>query len=876
MKKLIILILIFFTTNFATFSQCDLGNFQTAFRIPVNAYPYTNAQSITVNAAWVGGAPLQNFTYTCGPDAYAGADPTWWLNNASQSLTLTFSQPVCNFTILVNGTNTTEEFYFSSNNGPIQVSNFCPTNFTAILGGTAVLCNGLPSTGTIITCSNLAGATQYVLTHNGLGSGSRYTLLDCYVGCNIVPVGQIDCNTELEFCAGQSSFVNYNATGTITAPNTFTVQLSDAFGSFASPTNIGSIISTALSGSIPITIPALSPAGTAYRVRVNSSNSFIIGNDNGTNITIHQAPSVIANANPASLCIGDSTVLFGSGANTYSWSGGVTNNVYFTPTTTTIYTVTGTDAFGCSNTSSVNVIVNQLPNIIANANPNPVCEGQNLTLSGSGGVSYIWSGSVSNNVPFIPTSTNTYSVTGTDANGCSATSSITVPVNLLPIVSATSAPGNTICFGEMVTLNGSGASTYSWSAPVINNVAFAPNNTSTYTVTGTDANNCSNTASISINVIPSPTITVVSNPNAAICEGESIIFTANGAQNYIWTGGIINAVPFFPTSTSTYTVTGTDVNGCTNTATQSVLVNPKPIVNLGPDQSICEGDSIILNAFVPGATYSWHNASPNAYFNAKTTGLYWVNVTLGNCSARDSMNLTVNNLPYVDLGPDTSICDGSSLLLDVQCPGCSYLWQDGNTGSTYNIDTKGLYSVTITRSNCKSSDDIFVDKKPLPIVDLGNDTTICKGGKIKLNVSQIGATYLWQDGSTNPIFTINNEGNYWVEITKDGCTGRDEKYVEPSTRCECPVFLPNAFSPNNDGINDNFFLFNADNLVLEFFKVYNRWGQEVFSTTNPEFGWEGNYNGKKSEAGTYFYYVKYTCLNSGNKYELKGDVTLLR
>ncbi|MBK7690043.1 MAG: gliding motility-associated C-terminal domain-containing protein [Bacteroidetes bacterium] len=807
MKKNYLLFLLFTTFSVRLLAQCDLGNYMAAFRIPPASYPYTNAANITVNAAVVNITNLANFTYGCGGNTFNGSSPAWWINAANASITLTFSQPVCNFTVLVNGTNTTEEFYFTPNNGTVQLQNFCPNDYVLTGGGASLLCTVVGgASGTIISVDNPAGATQYVLTHNGLAAGSRVTLLDCYVGCNPVPpANQIDCTLPvLSYCVGENAIVNYVATGTFNAGNIFTAELSDPFGNFAAPTPIGSVAAVG-SGSILCVIPPGALNGTGYRVRVVSTNPAVIGSNNGTNISIHQLPSVVANATPASVCIGGSLTLNGSGAATYVWNAGILNGVSFVPPATATYTVTGTDLYNCTNTATV-----------------------------------------------------------------------TVPVYPLPVITASAQPLGPICEGTSCTLNGGGALTYIWTNPVINNVAFTPPTTATYTVIGTDANNCTNTSTIQIVVNPLPIITIVASPNDTICAGNSVTLTASGAPSLSWSGGIVNGVPFVPPTSAVYTVIGMDANNCSNSTFQQIIVAPLPVVNLGPDVDICEGDQVVLDASTNGATYLWQNGNINPTITATQSGLYWVTVSVNNCVDSDSIIVSVNPYPIVDLGPDQKFCDGATVLLDAFCPGCSYLWSNNSTQASININQEGPYSVTVSNKGCATFDSIYLDQVPLPNVNLGADTTICKGESFKLDAFQFGASYLWQDHSKQSFITVKDIGLYRVEITLDGCTNSDEMLVTNSDKCECPLFVPNAFSPNGDLLNDEFRLINNRDISLQQFSVYNRWGQEVFSSENDKVGWEGNFKGVPCEVGTYYYVVRYTCLYSGKEYIIKGDVTLVR
>ncbi len=196
-------------------------------------------------------------------------------------------------------------------------------------------------------------------------------------------------------------------------------------------------------------------------------------------------PVVTANA-PSVVCAEDEVVLYGLGAESYSWTDGVTDSVAFEAMTTTTYVMTGTDSIGCMDTDTVTMTVNQLPMVSAGADF-AICDGGNITLTGQGADTYTWNNGVTDNAPFEPATTSSYIVTGTDTNGCVKSDTITVTVNPLPVVSA--GPDLDLCQGVPHILSGSGAQDYDWDNGVTNSIPFIPIN-GIYTVTGTDANGC--------------------------------------------------------------------------------------------------------------------------------------------------------------------------------------------------------------------------------------------------------------------------------------------------------------------------------------------------------------------------------------------------
>jgi len=432
-----------------------------------------------------------------------------------------------------------------------------------------------------------------------------------------------------------SSSVCANATGNysiVPIPGattyTWTVPPGSIINSGQGTTSIN-ITAGNTTGNISVTVTV--PCGTS------SPSTFVL--------TIIPAPTVTATSSSASVCIGGSVTLTGGGASTYTWNNNVIDAISFIPTATTTYIVTGTDANGCVNTATTTVTVNPLPVVTANSSSALVCTGSSLTLTGGGASTYTWDNNVMNAVSFVPTATTTYMVTGTDANGCVNTATTTVTVNPLPIVTANSSAAS-VCAGAGVTLTGGGASTYTWNNNVIDAISFVPTATTTYMVTGTDANGCSNTATLTVTVNPLPIVTATSSA-ASVCTGGSVTLTGGGALTYTWDNNVINAVSFIPTTNTTYMVTGTDANGCTNTATVTVTLGGLLTVNLGPNIIQC-GGTAMLDAGNIGAMYIWNNASTTQTISVSASGTYIVVVTDANgCTGSDTALVTINNAPAV-------------------------------------------------------------------------------------------------------------------------------------------------------------------------------------------------------------------------------------
>ena len=587
-------------------------------------------------------------------------------------------------------------------------------------------------------------------------------------------------------------------------------------------------------------------------------------NTDQVTVTVYTLPAVDAGA-PQSFCSATPVTLSGSGAVSYSWDNGVTDGVAFTPTSTTTYTVTGTDANGCQNTDQVTITVNTPPTVDAGTNQS-VCTGTGVTLNGSGAVSYSWNNGVTNGVSFTPASTTTYTVTGTDANGCQNTDQVTVTVNTLPNVNA--GVNQSVCTGASVTLNGSGATSYTWNNGVTNGVSFVPASTATYTVTGTDANGCQNTDQVVVTVNSLPTVDA--GANQSVCPSTPVTLNGSGAVSYTWNNGVTNGTPFTPASTTTYTVTGTDANGCTNTDQVIVTVNPLPTVDAGANQSVCAGGSVTLNG--SGAvTYTWTNSVSNGVaFTPGSTATYTVTGTDANgCVNTDQVTVTVNALPTIGAGADQNICLGTPVTLS-GTGGVSYVWTNGVTNNT--AFTPGLGSVTYTvtgtdANGCQNTAQVTVSVVPVPVSDI-NSTSVLSGypglSVTFTNASQNATSYSMDFGdghtasSTNLSDTYTNvynaPGTYTAVLTASNgiCQDTSEMFVFVIPYEPLVIHIPNVFTPDGDGVNDEFFIDVTNGLEINVL-IVNRWQNKMFEINDFTTHWDGKENGNDANEGTYFF-----------------------
>lgn len=310
-----------------------------------------------------------------------------------------------------------------------------------------------------------------------------------------------------------------------------------------------------------------------YTLNVTDANGCALSRT----LSVNQPTAVVtATASSYTVCNGSTVTVTAGGATTYTWSNSVANGTAFTPTGTATYTVAGTNTVsGCVTSATLGIFVNANPTItaVSNSGSMTACSGSATTLSGAGAVTYTWTGGISDGVVFSPTATTTYTVYATDVNGCHGMAVITLTVNANPTITAVSNLTTTsLCDGSMVTLHGTGATTYTWTDGVEDGVAFAPLSTTSYSVFATGANGCNGEAAISLTVNPNPTLIAVSS-KTMICKGKSATLTVSGASTYSWNSGETATLSVVsPTATTTYTIVGTDVNGCQDTTliTQNV------------------------------------------------------------------------------------------------------------------------------------------------------------------------------------------------------------------------------------------------------------------------------------------------------------------
>lgn len=742
-----------------------------------NSYGCTNTQSVTVNVL---DTPVitGNTSFCAGSSTIltaTGGDSYFWSTGATSS------------SIVVNTPGTYTVTVSSSNgcSGSASVNVVQNPSVNVTISGNTVVCSGIGTTLTAtsgssylwssgettqsITVSNPATYSVTVTDANGCTGSSTKTV-------SMMEQAVISGNTHI--CEGESTTLSVSGTGDY---------------SWSNGANTSSII---VSTSDNYTVTVSLPNGCS------SSAS--------ANVTVADIPVPAITGN-TTICQGQTTTLTANGGVSYNWSDGSSTNS-INVSQNGVYSVTATNTEGCSASTNVTVTVNPLPNVSITGNSS-FCQGDNTTLTASGASTYVWSNS-STNAAITVNNAGLYTVTGTDANGCSSTATQTTTVNPtynipqshsicqgesynfygqnlttagtytqtlstvngcdsvitlnltiknLPVPSISG--NNSICEGQNTTLTANGGNSYIWSNGSTNDIINV-SQSGVYTVTATNVEGCSNTANITVTVNPLPNVTI--SGNNSFCQGGDVQLTATGSSTYLWGDGSTSAT-ITVNIAGTYTVTGTNANGCTNTATHTVSVNPT--YNIPLTHSICQGEN-----------YNFYGQ------NLTTAGTYTHTLqTINGCDSVLTLTLTVKSLPTPSISGNTSFCQGQTTTLTAN-GGNSYLWSNGNTNNSISVSQSGVYTVTVTNvEGCTASESVTVTVNPLPTITISGSSSFCQGDNTTLTASG-ASTYVWNNGSSNTSITVNNAGTYTVTGTDaNNCTNTATKTVTVNPTYNIPL-----------------------------------------------------------------------------------------
>ncbi len=641
-----------------------------------------------------------------------------------------------------------------------------------------------------------------------------------------------------------------------------------------------------------------------------------------TSVFVNALPQLTI-SQPDSICFKDSITLevHSDLPSYYTWSPGIGTDSLFTVSpgsinAATAYSVVVTDTVnGCISMAFTSVFVNPLPQLIITP-PDSICNGDTITLQILSDLPSFYHWSPGNGTdstqstysvhPDVAYQTFTYSLIATDTvNGCKNYDTTSVYVHGKPEIFITSNPSNhAICSYDSITFTVQNTDSiylysYNWTPNLgsDSSVVFYPPQSDTlyqFSVIGTSVYNCKDTASTFAIIHPAINVSITSSDqDTAICYRDNIILTAvgNNINTYLWSPSISDStnssINIMPISTSTYSVLVTSLENCIATDTITVIVYPLPTFSVR-DTTICFGNSVtvgVFNTFNSAATYSWtpgNLSGISVTVSPQDTTTYLV-TSLDSNACHYSMPLTVNvdSLPIATITGINRICYGESTTLSAS-GGTSFLWTPVNsTSNTITVTplTTSSYQMIANSTICYDTTSVTVTVDPKPVISVTHDTTLIIGMSVPLNVT--GAdTYDWSPiddlscvNCSNPVAKPYSTIEYCVLGTNTyGCL--DTACVNVTIDAECgEVFVPSAFSPNGDGKNDVLYVYGKCIKSMEF-RIFNRWGEKVFESTDPDIGWDGSYRGKDADTDVFVYYLKAEYY-IGTKVDTKGNITLM-
>lgn len=824
--------------------QQGLCLFPITNQITINAIPA--APIITSNSPIclgetlnLEGPSIAGATYNWSGPSFSSAfeDPT--INNVANANSGNY-----NLTVTVNGC--------TSNASTLNVAiNPTPSQPTITASGSLSICNGQNVILTSSAASSYLWSNGATTQSINVSAGGSFTVQVFNVeGCSsvlsiptVVTVSAnpaqptITASGPTTFCNGNSvtltssvgnSYLwsNGATTQSITTSlaGTYFVTVSNSQGcnSIASnpvtvvvnpgpgiPTITGGPLNFCQGGNVTLSAPAgfsylWSNGNTTQNITVsNSSNVTVTITDaNGcavsslpANVTVYPLPNIpLITANgPTTFCAGNSVVLNAPNGFSYLWSNGATTQS-INVSSSGSHSVVVTNANNCVSLPSLNmnVTVHNIPVaplINASGGSLTACIGQTITLNASGGLNYLWSTNQTGSSIVVNASGN-YSVTSTDANGCtslpSAAANVTIFTNP-PIPSTTLSGSPSICAGQTLTITAQASASYLWSNGSTTQ-SITVGSAGNYSVSIIDLNGCSSQNSIPVVVTINslPTSIITANSATSFCNGNSVQLNSNNTfSSYLWSNGATTQSISVSVS-GNYSLQVTDANGCISNVSNAIAVTvfptPATPVITASSNSICAGSSIVLSAS-NSVSYLWSNGSTTQNITVSSPGNYSLTTTdINGCTSAPSsvFNLTENPLPPTPTIVASGIlnfCDGNSVTLAGPAGYTNYIWNSSVTNNQNNtVTTSGIYTLQVTDVNgCTSLEslpvEVIVYPNPLtPIILANGPVAFCDGGSVELSVNDLNVTYLWSNGETTQTIFVDASGNFSVEITNpQGC-----------------------------------------------------------------------------------------------------------
>ncbi|MDD3876259.1 MAG: gliding motility-associated C-terminal domain-containing protein [Bacteroidales bacterium] len=863
-------------------------------------------------------------------DAGAGFSDYIW--NTSATNQIINVSTTGNYSVTVTDTNSCQGYdtvfvniiahqIVSINSGLSYCINAGNQTFTATpVGG---IWTGTGISGTGIFNPQLAGIGVHVIIYTATGiCGDADTVL---VSVNPLPI--VNLGVDFYICSGNTAVLDAGAgynylwntsdisqTITVNSGGTYFVTITDANGCHDTDDIIITLINqqdatilttdTFCSNDIPFQFNAVDSGGVWSGTGITTAGLFspliagpgshnityvlsgLCGDSDSVQVIVNPVPSVSLGSDFI-LCAGDSAILDAGVGFNYLWN---TTDITQTITLFTggTYIVTITDANACQDSDDIIItLINQQDATILTTGP--FCSNDlpvQFIAVDSGG---IWSGTgISTTGFFTPliAGPGSHNISYVLSGSCGDADTAQVIINPAPVVNL--GADFILCSGDSAYLDaGAGFNNYFWNTSETTQI-ITLNTGGNFLVTVTDGNSCQGSDEVMVTLINQQDATILTTDT--FCSNGSPVQFISVDSAGVWSGtgitptGIFDPIVAGPgVHNVNYTITGT----CGDSDSIQVNVNSAPIVNLGADFNICSGESAVLDAGTGFNNYIWNTNDITQTITIFTGGTYLVTISdVNNCQGTDEVIVTLINQQDATILTTDTFCSND---LPVQ-------FMAANTGGIWSgtgISPSGLFNPELAGQGvhlinhiisgvCGDSNSIFVSVLEVPSFSLNHIDESCFGAGdgyayVNLSDSISGNNILWDNGaSTDTIFGLM-PGVYNVTVTAQNGCHSDSSVIILESLIDCfppGLYIPNVFSPNDDGLNDILFVRGKNIESIEMF-IYDRWGEKIFETTSQSNGWDGTYKGKKCEPGVFVYRITVKFINHF-PYQLHGNITLVR
>ncbi|MFN8115815.1 MAG: PKD domain-containing protein [Bacteroidia bacterium] len=685
-------------TFYRSYSQTFASPYVDTLQIGVS----TNCGTSTTYPYLKGGSQLASATTATSSAPFTPTATAQW---AKDSIDLTPYVGQANVMIaFINRGHYGDAIYLDN----INITGVAATTPTAAITSASTGCTGTPIT---LTDASTGGPTSWTWTMAG-GTPSVATTQNTSVTYSTAGVKTITLTVA-------------NGTGTTTATKTITITATPTVAASVTNTTIcsgGSVVETLTGATTYTWLP--SGSGTTSTLTPTSTTIYTITGSTGgcvsavRNVTVTVTPNPTVNivASSSTICAGQTATLTASGATAYAWLPGAqtTTVITVTPTITTTYTVNGSVGT-CYGTKTISINVTSTPTVASSITNTTICSGTSVIANVTGATTYTWLPSGSGNTSTLtPSSTTVYTVTGSNGSCVSAPKNFTINVTTTPTVNIT-ASSSTVCAGQTVTLTASGATAYSWlpGAQTTTVITVNPTSTTSYTVNGANGT-CYGTKTITINVSSTPTI-ATSITNTTICNGKSVIASVTGATSYTWSpSGSGNTSTLTPSSTTVYTITGSNGSCVSSPKTFTVNVNSNPVVSNTTTNVTCFGlcnGSTTITATGGSAPYVYTLVQGTPICTSTTcnnlcAGAYTINVTdINGCTGTSNITISQPTQLVATISNTNATCssctDGAaSVLASGGTPAYTYSWTPlALTTPNASSLAVGCYTATVVDAN---------------------------------------------------------------------------------------------------------------------------------------------------------------------------------